>query len=333
MKTFNLSMIAKTLSDESDAYKFLESVLWKDGVVCPHCGAVNQATFVQPKNGDLRKTRKGSKSYRRIWNCNACRKVFSVLVGTIFEDSHIPLSKWFIAIHEMCAAKNGVSALELSRKLRISYRPAWHMAHRIRFAITRGVLAEMIKGTVEADETYIGGKAKNMHRAKREKVISGRGTVGKTPVFTIVERGGDARSQVVGEVNGETVRQPLMENVDTQATLNTDTSPVYNQVGKEFAKHETVDHIAGEYVRGKGKNSAHINTAEGYFSQLKRSINGVYHHVSTKHLDRYLAEFDYRYSTRKSVDGNRTMRAIEQTRGKRLQYRSLTQSRDERPAS
>ena len=147
-KKLDLSTIAKTLSDESDAYKFLESVLWRDGVVCPHCGTVYRATLIQSKNGELRKTRKGNKSYRRIWNCNACRKEFSVLVGTIFEDSHIPLSKWFIAIHEMCADENGVSALELSRTLGISYRPAWHMAHRIRYAITRGVLAEMIKRTM-----------------------------------------------------------------------------------------------------------------------------------------------------------------------------------------
>jgi transposase-like protein len=189
---FNLSMIAKKFSDESEVYKFLESVLWENGVVCPHCGSINQSTFLQPRNGE-RKTRNGNETYRRVWQCDACGQQFSVLVGTIFEDSHIALSKWLIAIHEMCAAKNGVSALELSRKLGISYRPAWHMAHRIRFAITRAPLAEMIKGTIEADETYIGGKAKNMHKAKRERVIQGRGTVGKTAVLTVVERGGDAR--------------------------------------------------------------------------------------------------------------------------------------------
>jgi len=327
-KKLNLSMIAKEFSDETDAYKFLESVLWENGVVCPHCGSVNESKFLQPRNGQ-RKTRKGNGTYRRVWQCDACGQQFSVLVGTIFEDSHIPLSKWLIAIHEMCAAKNGVSALELSRKVGISYRPAWHMAHRIRLAITRSPLAKMIKGAIEADETYIGGKARNMHKVKRERVIQGRGTVGKTPVFAIVERGGDARSQVVNETNGETVRQSLVENVDKQATLNIDTSTVYNQVGKEFAKHETVDHGKEEYVRG----GAHINTAEGYFSQLKRSINGTYHHVSAKHLGSYLAEFDYRYSTRKSIDGDRTMRALEQTRGKQLRYAALTQSRGERPAT
>ncbi len=323
-KKLNLSEIAKTLSDESEAYKFLESVLWKNGVVCPHCGSVDDAQYLPPRNGE-RKTKKGHPTHRRIWQCNSCCKQFSVLVGTIFEDSHIPVSKWLIAIHEMCAAKNGVSALELSRKLGISYRPAWHMAHRIRFAITRGVLAQMIKGTVEADETYIGGKARFMYKAKREKVIKGRGMIGKTPVLTIIERGGDARSQVITAINQKEMPAPLAANVDSSATLMTDTQSAYTEAAKQFAKHETVDHTKGEYVRG-GANGAHINTVEGYFGQLKRSINGTYHHVSEKHLDRYLAEFDYRYSTRKSVDGDRTMRAIEQTRGKRLIYRELMQN-------
>ena len=315
---FNLSTIAKTLSDETEAYKFLESVLWKNGVECPHCGSVNQSKFMEPRSGE-RKTRTGKTTYRRVWQCDVCHEQFSVLVGTIFEDSKISLSKWFIAIHEMCAAKNGVSALELSRKLGISYRPAWHMAMRIRTAISRDPLSKMIAGTVEADETYFGGKAKNMHKAKREATIQGRGAVGKTPVFSIVERGGEVRSQVLENVNSQTVKEPLLGNVDKQSTLNTDTSPVYNEVGREFAKHETVDHVKDEYVRGL----AYTNTAEGYFGQLKRSINGTYHHVSAKHLNSYLAEFDYRYSTRKVEDGFRTMQTIRNTKGKRLVYKDL----------
>lgn len=163
-------------------------------------------------------------------------------------------------------------------------------------------------------------------QCSQHSVIQGRGTVGKTAVLTVVERGGDARSQILTDVNGETIKQPITANVDKQAILNTDTSPVYNKVGKEFAKHETVDHVKEEYVRG----NAHINTVEGYFSQLKRSINGTYHHVSDKHLPRYLAEFDYRYSTRKTDDGSRMMRAIEQTRGKQLMYDALTRENRER---
>lgn len=318
MAKLNQSTIAKMYSDESEAYKFLESILWKNGVVCPHCGCIDKSKYLEPRDG-LRKTRKGKETYRRVWQCDECNQQFSVLVNTIFEDSHIPLSKWLLAIHEMNAAKNGVAALELQRKLGLgSYHTAWFMAHRIRYAITRDPLATMLKGTVEADETYIGGKAKNMHKAKRERVIQGRGTVGKTAVLTVVARGGEARSQVVANVDDATVRPPLKANVDPSAILNTDTLPVYNQVGKEFAKHETVDHGAGEYVRGK----AHINTAEGYFSQLKRSISGTYHHVSEKHLPRYLAEFDYRYTTRNENDGDRMVHAIEQMGGKRLTYRN-----------
>jgi transposase-like protein len=222
----------------------------------------------------------------------------------------------------MCAAKNGVSALELSRKLGISYRPAWHMAHRIRLAITRAPLAEMIKGTIEADETYIGGKAKFMHKAKRERVIQGRGAVNKVAVLSAVERGGQVRSQKIQAVSSKNILDVLRARVSKDAILNTDTLPSYNQVGKEFAAHQTVDHSKGEYVRG----NAHVNTAEGYFSQLKRSLSGTYHHVSEKHLDRYLAEFDYRYSTRQAKDGDRTQEAMQKTRGKKLTYRALTQT-------
>jgi transposase-like protein len=314
-KTLTLSAIAKQFSDEEEAYKYVEQIRWANGIVCPHCGSVNKAYYLEPKEGQ-RKTRTGKKTYRRVWKCAECHEQFSVLVGTIFEDSKIPLSKWLLAVHEICADKNGVSSMELARKLDITQKSAWFMAHRIRYALDRSPLSDMLKGTVEADETYMGGKAKNMHKAKREQEIQGRGTVGKTPVFSMVVRNGEVRSQVLGEVNSETVRQPLKANIDAQAILNTDTSPVYNQVGKEFAAHETVDHGKEEYVRG----DAHINTAEGYFSQLKRSIDGTHHHVSDKHLPRYLVEFDYRYSTRKEEDGKRTEDAIKRTVGKRLTY-------------
>jgi transposase-like protein len=314
-KTLTLSAISKQFSDEEAAYKYVEKTRWANGVVCPHCGSVDHAHYLEPKNG-TRATRTGRKSYRRVWKCADCHEQFSVLVGTIFEDSKIPLSKWLLAVQEISADKNGVSSMELARKLGITQKSAWFMAHRIRYALNGFPLCEMLKGTVEADETYFGGKVRNMHKAKREQVIQGRGTVGKTPVFSMVARGGDVRSQVLGAVDGESVQQPLKENVDAQAVLNTDTSPVYNQVGKEFAKHETVDHGKEEYVRG----AAHINTAEGYFSQLKRSIYGTHHHVSEKHLPRYLAEFDFRYSTRKDEDGTRIENAIKRVAGKRLTY-------------
>lgn len=316
--TLNLSQLAKQYSDEAEAYKFIESIHWANGVVCPHCGSIDAASLVNHRNGE-RKTRTGKVSFRRLWYCSACQNEFSVLVGTIFEDSHIPLSKWLLAMHEMNAAKNGVSSLELARKLGITQKSAWHLAHRIRFAMTHSPLAAKLNGTVEADETYVGGKAANMHKARRERVIQGRGAVNKIAVLTAVERGGQVRSQKIPTVTSKNIRQVLRARVHPNATLNTDTFPSYRLVGQDFASHQTVDHGAGEYVRG----NAHINTAEGYFSQLKRSLSGTYHHVSEKHLDRYLAEFDYRYSTRKAKDGERTQATMQKTRGKRLAYHDL----------
>lgn len=314
-----LSTIAKHFSDEEAAWAFLEQTKWPNGPVCPCCGVVDNAYFLTPKRG-ARTTRTGKPTSRRLWKCGACRQQFSVLVGTVMEDSKIPVSKWLLAIHMLNAGKNGVSALELSRTLGIGYRAAWFMAHRIRYAMApqQAQAQEPLQGVVEADETYIGGRA----RGKR-----GRGAANKTPVVTLVERTGEARSQVVTNVTGENVKAILQRQVEADATLMTDSFPVYRQPGKDFAAHHTVDHGAGEYARsiepvGEGETAirAHINTAEGYFSQLKRSLDGTHHHVSEKHLPRYLAEFDYRYSTRKIKDGERTVRTIRQVTGKRLQY-------------
>ncbi len=188
------------------------------------------------------------------------------------------------------------------------------MAHRIRYAMARPPLADKLSGIVEADETYIGGKAKG----KR-----GRGAANKTPVLTLVERDGDVRSQTMTNVSGQNVRDVLTENIDPQAVLMTDEYPVYRKPGQAFAGHETVNHGNGEYARGK----AHVNTAEGYFSQLKRSIDGTYHSVSEQHLHRYLSEFDFRYNARKVVDGERTEETIRRTTGKRLRYKDPTEDR------
>lgn len=310
----NLSQIAKRFSDEAEAWKHIEALRWPDGPVCPHCGVVDHAYLLEPKSG-ARTSRKGTVSARRLWKCGSCRQPFSVLVGTIFEDSKIPLSKWILAFHLMCAGKNGVSAHELHRSLGITYKSAWFMAHRIRLVMERPPLSDKLSGIVEADETYVGGKAKG----KR-----GRGALNKTPVVTLVERDGAARSKVMKKVTAENVGALLTEHVDQHAALMTDGYPVYRKPGKQFASHQTVDHAKGEYVRG----DAHSNTVEGFFSQLKRSIDGTYHHVSERHLDRYLAEFDYRYSNRKVQDGERTARAVKQSAGKRLRYRQPTSDSD-----
>lgn len=315
-KNLTLTAIAKSYSDEAEAWKFMESVCWPNGPVCPHCGSINHAYFLEPESGS-RTTKTGKVSYRRLWKCADCRQPFSVLVGSLFEDSKIPLSKWLIAVHEISADKNGISSCELGRKLDITQKSAWFMAHRIREAMTLPALSGKLKGIVEADETYFGGEAKNMHKSKRKEKITGRGTKNKIPVFAIVERGGEVRSQVMTNVTGDNIREVLRANVESSASLMTDTSTVYPKAGKEFALHETVDHSADEYVRGE----AYTNTAEGHFSQLKRSIDGTHHHVSEKHLQRYLAEFDFRYSTRKEEDGERTLKMFKRVSGKRLFYK------------
>jgi transposase-like protein len=311
----NISELAKHFSDEAEAWKLIERIRWPNGPICPHCGVIGTAYYLEPKNGN-RKTRTGKESYRRVWKCADCRKQFSVLVGTIFEDSRIPLSKWLLAIHMLCAGKNGVAALELQRTLGVTYKSAWFMAHRIRYAMARPPLVDKLQGIVEADETYIGGKASG----KR-----GRGAANKTPVVLLVERDGETRAQVMHTVTGANIGAVLREHVDTTTTLHTDELHVYAKPGKDFAAHETVAHGKGEYSRG----DVHINTAEGYFSQLKRSIDGTHHHVSERHLDRYLAEFDYRYTTRKMKDGERTELAIRKFAGKRLLYEDPTEGEEE----
>ncbi len=288
----NLSTIGKHFSDEEAAYELIEKLRLPQGPICPHCGSVDHAYYLTPKIG-YRTTRTGRTTYRRVWKCADCREQFSVLVGTIFEDSKILLSKWLLAIHLLCQGKNGVSAHELHRNLDITYKSARFLAHPIRYEMARSPLIDKLKGIVEADETYVGGKA----RGKRD-----RGAANNTPVVTLVERGAEARSQVMEKVTGKNIASTLHPQVSKEARLMADELNVYIQSGQAFASHETVGHSKGEYVRG----DAHINTAEGYFSQLKRSIDGTHHHVSGFHLHRYLSEFDYRYNTRKMEDSDRT---------------------------
>jgi len=311
----NFSQIAKQYSDENEAYRFLESIRWETGIICPHCNHIG-ATFIEPEKG-RRKTRTGKITFRRIWRCESCKKQFSVLIGTIFEDSRIPLSKWLLAIHELNSDKNGISSCEIARKLGITQKTAWFIGQRIRFAITHSPLEEKLTGTVEVDETYVGGLEKNKHADRKTANTQGRSTKTKTPVLSAVQRGGRIYSESMKAVSSKNIREVLRDHVSRKAVLNTDTFPAYESVGKEFKRHEVVDHNLGEYVKGK----VYTNTAEGYFSQFKRSLSGTFHSVSEKHLDRYLAEFDYRYNTRRKKDGERTKEAIRRVAGKRLSYK------------
>jgi transposase-like protein len=295
----NLCSLAKQFSDESAAYELVEQLRWPGGPVCLHCGDTGRAYFLKARNG-YRTTSTGRTSYRRLWKCAECRKQFSVLVSTIFEATHVPLSKWLLAIYMMNANKNGTAAYELHRTLGVTNKTAWFMLHRIREAMRQAPLAGMFVGTVVSDETWIGGKPRNRHQQGRPARLpgGGRGRAGtpkdKVPVVSLIlKQTGEVRSRVVPSVTGATLRKVIAEQVDmSRSVLHTDCGTFYPQIGAEFIRHEFVDHSSFEYVRG----DVSTNLAEGYFSQLKRSLDGTHHHVSPQHLHRYLAEFDYRYT-------------------------------------
>jgi len=287
---------------EEEARKMLEGLRWSDGIICPKCGSDKGAYEMKSKPESKNQIRPG------LYKCKACRKTFTVTMGTIFEDSHIPLKKWMLAIYLMNASKKGISAHQLHRMLDITYKAAWFMAHRIRYAMTEQPLGQLL-GTVEADETYIGGKMRGGTR--------GRGSENKTPVFALVERGGELRAGKVSNVNAKTLKGIIRNNVTPDSRIMTDNFRSYAGLDKEFAGHETVDHGVGEYVKG----DAHTNTLEGWFSLLKRGVNGTFHHVSEQHLDRYVGEFVYRYNNREMSDTERAKKAVRKTEGKRLVYK------------
>lgn len=311
MAKLTLTAIRKRINDENDAYLFLEELRWDGRPVCPHCGSVRTPYFLTPKNAEGRKTRTGSLSVRRVWKCADCRKQFSVLTGTIFHGTKIPVSTWLQVIVEMSSSKNGVSAREIERKYELTPKTAWFMLHRLREAMRRGPLSEMMRGTIIADETFIGGKAKNKHKNAPY--------VDKTPVLSLINaETGEVRSAIVPDVTGDTLRKAIAGQVDMRpSVLHSDEAHAYKVLSDEFSDHIAVNHSKGEYVR----HGAGTNALESFFAQLKRSIDGTHHHVSTMHLDRYLAEFDFRYSTRKMTDAERTQTLINRAAGRRLAYK------------
>ena len=312
----SIPQLATKLQTEADAYKFLEDLRWGNRPVCPHCGSARKPYFLTPKNGESRKTRTGTATQRRVWKCADCRKQFSVLAGTIFHGSKIPVRTWVFVVFEMASSKNGVSAREIERKYDLTPKTAWFMMHRIREAMKREPMAGLLSGRVVADETYWGGKPSNRHGAKNRDHRMG-GTE-KTPIVALVSREtGEVRSRVVPNVKGANLRAVLEQDVDPARThLHTDSWHGYKRIGGDFASHSTVDHSIGEYVRG----DVSTNQAETYFSQLKRSIDGTHHHVSVEHLPRYLAEFDFRFSTCKSTDTERMGKLVRNVTGRRLTY-------------
>ncbi len=297
----DLIEIMERIGSEEKARELIEHLRWPNGPVCPHCGS-NMIYRLLAKDNSKKPCRNG------LLKCKACRKQFTVTVGTIFEDSHIPLNKWLMSIYLTCSSKKGISANQLHRMLGITYKSAWFMAHRIRFAMSQQPLSEKLSSIVEADETYVGGKA----QGKR-----GRGASNKTKVFSLIQRDGESRSFKVDDVKGKTLKTIIKKNVVDTAHVMTDEFRAYSGLNKIIANHSTVNHGEKEYVRG----IVHTNFAESYFSLFKRGILGTFHHVSEEHMQRYLDEFDYRWTRRKEDDGANTVKAIEGAWGKRLQYR------------
>ncbi len=296
--------------DETKAREYLESVRWPDGPFCPHCG---EAENVRKLAG---------KSHRPgLHACNSCRGHFTVTVGTVYERSKVPLHKWLMATHLLCASKKGMSAHQLHRMLGVTYKTAWFMAHRIREAM-RDDSPPALGGpgtSVESDETFLGTseKARKRRNASPDKRLKS-GVIDKMKVVSLVERDGPLRSFHVDHVNSSTIQGVLYRNVDRKSDLLTDEAKYYKAAGKQFASHEAVNHSAAEYARGHG---IHVNTLEGYFSIFKRGMKGVYQHCAEKHLKRYLCEFDFRYNTRDIEDSDRAMKALKGIEGKRLTYR------------
>lgn len=311
--------------NEEAAYAFVEARLWPNGPVCPHCGATDE--HVGRLNG--KSTRVG------LCKCYACRKPFTVKMGTVMESSHVPLRVWLQAIYFMVSSKKGISTRQLQRTFGCGLKTAWFLSHRIREAMKdlRIANAGPLGGEgkyVEADETYVGGKEKNKHRSKRNK--GNIGGMGKQIVFSLVERKGKVRSHHIPKVSASTLHPILKAHVARQTAFMTDGDGQYRLVGPMFARHEAVNHGIGEYVRG----DAHTNTVENYFSILKRGITGVYHHVSQEHLTLYLAEFDFRYSNRIALgvdDVERADRALIGAKGKRLTYQTTRRAKPEKSAS
>lgn len=298
--------------DETKAREWLEARIWPDGPFCPHCGESQRITRMQ------------GKAHRAgAFQCNSCREQFTVTVGTVAERSKIPLNKWVLAIYLMSASKKGMSAHQLHRMLGVSYKSTWFMAHRIREAMREGKLPGGLGGrnkVVEVDETYVGGKESNKHKSKRRK-DGARGPVDKAPVAALVERDGSVRSFHVPHVSAKTLRLIIVTQVSRSSYLMTDDSKVYTEVSREFNRHGTVNHSVEEYVRAF---FWHTNTAENYFSILKRGIYGVYRHVSETYLHRYGAEFDFRYNHRVGLgfsDMQRAEKIAAGMHGKRLTCR------------
>jgi transposase-like protein len=303
-----MDITAPRFTNEDNAREHLEAIRWPEGPFCPHCGSFDAKRLPAQRGKPSKRNPEGSVRVGVI-QCNDCRKQFSVTVGTLFEDSKVPLHKWLLANHLLCASKKGMSAKQIERMLGVTYKTAWFMMHRIREAMKQdtGPMGGPGK-VVEVDETFVGGKAINRAWAKIPV---------KHAVFSLVERNGNVASYHIANVTVKTLKPLLLSKVHRASTLMTDEASFYTGMGRQFADHQRVNHRRSEYAKGPW----HTNTVENFFSIFKRGIIGVYHHVSEAHLSRYTAEFDFRYNTRGGNDFERSEQALRGIYGKRLTYR------------
>lgn len=304
-----MTVLNKTFTNEDAARRFLEANRWPTGPVCPFCGQQETVKALPPKG-----------SMGEGWfHCRECREKFTVRVGTLYERSHVPLHKWLYATHLICSSKKGISSHQLHRMLGVTYKTAWFMSHRIREGMKPAQSSAPMGGegkTIEADESFIGQKAGKKVR---------RGGAHKHAIFSLVERNGRARSFHVPNIRGETLRAIMEKHTSPKSDLMTDEAPTYTLIGWNFASHGVVKHRDGEYARGH----VSTNSVEGFFSIFKRGMIGTYQHCSEAHLQRYLTEFDFRYSNRAALGVNDTFRteiALKGIEGRRLTYRRTVQA-------
>ena len=318
-----VTQIPMACADERAAVEFLEAMRWNDSPACPRCGDLDVYQI---------QSRDGERSTRYLWRCRGCSRQYTVRIGTVMEESRIPLRHWCYAFWAACASKKGVSALQIKRQTGVTYKSALYLMHRIRHAMA-GNGSGPLHGDVEVDETYVGGKrpryrpeadeAYQKHTGRKYK--PGRGADfedRKTPVVALVSREGGARAYVPADVTGLNLKAVIRENVDPSATIHTDQLSGYRGIGSEFdGGHHTVNHSIKEYSRHEGERVVTTNTVEAFFALLKRGIVGTFHNVSKKHLHRYVAEFEFRWNTRKMDDGARIKALVAGAEGKRLVYR------------
>jgi transposase-like protein len=313
-KSAIVARLPQACHDETAAVEFLEDQRWTGtGPCCPRCGDTDVYKMTDRTTGQRNK--------RFLWLCNGCKRQYTVRVGTVFEDSRIPLRHWCYGFWAASASKKGVSSKQIQRMTGLSYKSALFMMHRIRFAMGEDFApSAKLTGVIEADATFVGGKEKNKHFHERE----GRnmsGGKGKIPVFSMVERGGRVRSMVMEHVTAANLRRAILDNVDGGARLMTDSQSQNKSLRRPVSRHDMVDHSQEEYARiGTDGMLVSTNTVESVFSLLKRGVYGTFHSVSDKHLHRYLSEFDFRYNARRMDDGERTALAIRSADGKRLTY-------------